>query len=77
MAKFTNVDDRRYKQIEWGPAALPPCDAPFIDDVECDKPGEFDCPTPHGPWASLCEHHEKAFATKGHQIGFHRIQHPR
>lgn len=75
--QFTNIDDRRYKRVEWGSAELPPCQAPLIDVTvqKCGAPGEFDTPTQAGPWADLCEKHEKLYAQKGHQVGYHRIRH--
>lgn len=71
----TVIEDRRYKRIEWGSAPLPPCQAGYMGEDECTKPGEFDAPTPQGPWADLCEEHEKTLAKKGSELGYHRIRH--
>ena len=73
-AKFTTLDDERhYKQIDWGPASLPPCQAPLIEHgVECDKEGEYDSPTKAGPWADLCHQHVLQFAPPRQSLGFHR-----
>jgi hypothetical protein len=76
MAQFTALDgDRRYKQIDWGPATLPPCQAPYIEaGVECDRAGEFDSPTIQGPWADLCAEHALRYAPPNQSLGFHRIK---
>jgi len=75
-AKYTVLDgDRRYKQVQWGRAKMPICQAPMIDShiLHCDKYGEYDSPTTQGPWADLCYEHVLKFAPLGCTIGSHRI----
>lgn len=67
--------DRRFKQIDWGHTALPTCKAEYLKPgLKCEEPGEFDAPTPHGPWADFCRQHAEEFSTKNSSIGFHRIR---
>jgi len=78
-SRYTELEgERRFKQIEWGSGALPPCQAPMIPQggvLQCDRPGEFDSPTTEGPWADLCDKHAERFCPKNTSIGFHRIRH--
>lgn len=74
-ALFTRVGTSHYKQIDWGSQPLPGCQAHLLRDWKtsiCPNPGEFDCPTPEGPWADLCRVHAELFATHNSQLGFHR-----
>lgn len=76
-AKYTVLEgDRRYKQIEWGSAALPPCQVDLAMTLmfPCDKAGEYDSPTTQGPWADLCAEHAVLCAPLNQQLGYHRIQ---
>lgn len=69
--------ERRFKQVDWGSAELPPCQAPMMGHgvLQCKKPGEFDTPTKAGPWADLCEDHVISLTYEHIMIGFHRIRH--
>lgn len=71
--RYTQLDNRFYKQIHWG-AELPPCQAAFLGAPECDQPGEYDTPTTQGPWADLCSKHTRQFAPPNTKIGYHRIR---
>lgn len=57
------------KQVDWGTASLPPCDI-----MDCDGVGEFDTPTTHGPWASLCKSHTIELSPNPCGMGYHRIR---
>jgi len=71
--KFTQVGTSRYKQVVYGPN-IPPCQKHFIHGgLVCPKPGEFDSPTPSGPWADLCEEHAALLASKNSSAGYHRL----
>lgn len=76
--KYTLLDgERRFKQIEWGSAAMPPCQAPMMSGphpIRCEKEGEFDTPTKDGPWADLCEDHVIQFTHDHIMIGYHRLR---
>lgn len=77
--RYTQVGTSRYKQIEWS-GALPPCQADLISvavPVPCTKLGEFDSPTPYGPWADLCTDHVEGIGSKNSTMGYHRIISPR
>ena len=77
-SKYTLVEGRSFKQIDWGAAALPPCQAHLMTPGTpiCSKPGEFDSPTLSTSWADLCRTHVEAYAPAGTTIGYHRIPHP-
>lgn len=79
MKHFTVLEgERRLKQIDWGPAPLPPCQAHLIEaGVECTKPGEFDSPTTSGPWADLCRDHVQQYAPANQSLGYHRMRQDR
>lgn len=72
----TLTDNRRFKQIDWGPTQpIPGCQAHLINgNIPCSGPAEFDSPTTDGPWADLCRDHAEAFCPAGSSIGFHRVR---
>lgn len=76
MPIFTEITERnaQFKQISWS-GDFPPCQVHYMSSQpECHNPGEFDSPTPSGPWADLCAEHVAAFTMANSAMGFHRVR---
>lgn len=72
--RYTQIGTSYYKRISYHDRDIPPCQHHYIaGGAPCSKPGEFDAPTPRGPWADLCLTHVEADATKESRMGFHRF----
>lgn len=80
MAEYTRLPGgRTFKQIDWGSEPLPPCRVHLVDRFEkpCDGSGDFDSPTPVGPWTDLCEKHAAIYSRPNTSMGYHRIRTPK
>jgi len=63
---------RKWKEILF--RTIPPCDFCTMKGYQPVKPGIYDAPTLHGPWANLCTTHMRENVRKDCSIGFKRIQ---
>jgi hypothetical protein len=72
--RYTQAGTSYYKRISYLDREIPPCQHHYIaGGVPCSKPGEFDAPTPRGPWADLCRTHVETDALPNSKMGFHRF----